>query len=416
MKVYTARYVLPVSSALIRDGAVAVDQDRIVGVGPRQDVLEAAGAEAELRDLADAVILPGLINAHTHLELSWMKDDPPPGGDYVTWLGDLLRRRDSVDPDRGREAAEAALREMVSRGTVAVGDVANDTWIAALIARSGLHGIVFHELYGLRGADAETVLEEAAANLEQWGADPDIQKAGNRVRIALTPHAPHTTSTQLLRALAGRAEACGEPLTIHVAESKAEAALLRDGSGPFVDLFRERGFWDDEWQPPGASPVGYLHRLGIFSSRTLAVHCVHLDQQDHSLLQAGQVTVVTCPRSNARLGVGTAPIQKLLSAGIPVALGTDSLASNPDLDLFAEMAALVDTHPGLYPAPVLRMATLNGARALGLDDRLGSIEVGKLAALLVVPLADPGTKPFDAVCSNPELVYPLAEAPAEPDS
>jgi cytosine/adenosine deaminase-related metal-dependent hydrolase len=162
--------------------------------------------------------------------------------------------------------------------------------------------------------------------------------------------------------------------------------------------------------------VGYLHRLGIFSSRTLAVHCVHLDQQDHSLLQAGQVTVVTCPRSNARLGVGTAPIQKLLSAGIPVALGTDSLASNPDLDLFAEMAALVDAHEGLYPAPVLRMATLNGARALGLDDRLGSIEVGKLAALLVIPLDDPGTKPFDAVCSNPELVYPLAEAPAEPDS
>jgi 5-methylthioadenosine/S-adenosylhomocysteine deaminase len=416
MKVYTARYVLPVSSALIREGAVAVDQDRIVGVGPREEVLEAAGSEVEIRDLADAVILPGLINAHTHLELSWMKDDPPQGGDYVTWLGDLLRRRDAAGPDQGREAAEVALREMASRGTVAVADVANESWIAAVIARSGLHGIVFHELYSLRGAAAESVLEDAAARLEQWGADPDVKKAGKRVRIALTPHAPHTTSTQLLRALAGRAEACGEPLTIHVAESEAEAALLRDGSGPFPDLFRERGFWDDEWQAPGSSPVGYLHRLGIFSSRTMAVHCVNLDQQDHSLLQAGQVTVVTCPRSNARLGVGTAPIQKLLKEGIPVALGTDSLASNPDLDMFAEMAALIDAHEGLFPAPVLRMATLNGARALGLDDRLGSIEVGKLAELFVVPLEDPGIKPFDAVCSNPAVVYPLAEAPAEPDS
>ena len=416
MKVYTARYVLPVSSPLIRDGAVAVDQDRIVGVGPRGEVLAAAGAEAEVRDLTDAVILPGLVNAHTHLELSWMKDDPPRGDDYVAWLGDLLRRRDAVAPDQGREAAEETLRQMAARGTVAVGDVANEAWIAAVIARSGLHAIVFHELYGLRAGDAEKVLEEAATRLEQWSADPDVKDAGKRVRIALTPHAPHTTSTQLLRALAGRSEACGDPLTIHVAESDAEAALLRNGSGPLRDLFRERGFWDDDWQAPGASPVGYLHRLGVFSRRTLAVHCVHLDQQDHSLLQARRVTVVTCPRSNERLGVGTAPIQKLLKEGIPVALGTDSLASNPDLDLFAEMAALIGAHEGLSPAPVLRMATLNGARALALDDRLGSIEVGKLAALFAVPLEDPGVKPLEAVCSNPAVVYPLAEAPAEPAS
>ena len=126
--------------------------------------------------------------------------------------------------------------------------------------------------------------------------------------------------------------------------------------------------------------------------------------------------MVTCPRSNQRLGVGTAPIPKLLSAGVPVALGTDSLASSPDLDMFAEMAALVDQHQGLAPAAVLRMATLNGAHALGLDDRLGSIEPGKLAALLVVPLADPADKPFPTVCSNPAEIYLIEEAPAEPAS
>ena len=413
MQVFTARYVLPVSAPLLRGGGVAVNEGRIVAVGPLEDVLKSAGPDAQVRDLGDAVVLPGLVNAHTHIELSWMGAGPPTGGDYVTWLAEFLRRRDDADPEAGAEAAEEALRRMIARGTVAIADVANDFWIAPLIARSGLHAIVFHELYGLDSTAAEVKLKEAAERLSELDSDSDLAGCEGRVQIALTPHAPHTTSASLLRGLSGRAAAADGPLTIHVAESLPEVALLKSGSGPLADLYRERGFMDGGWEPPGASPVRYLHGLGVLSTRTLAVHCVHLDQQDHSLLQAGKVTAVTCPRSNAYLGVGTAPIQKLLSAGVPVALGTDSLASSPDLDMFAEMAALVKEHAGLAPATVLRMATLNGARALGLDDRLGSIEPGKLAALLVVPMADPAAKPFEVVCSNPAEIHLLAEAPAE---
>jgi cytosine/adenosine deaminase-related metal-dependent hydrolase len=303
---------------------------------------------------------------------------------------------------------------MISRGTVAVGDVANGTWVGPVIARSGLHAIVFYELYGLKSGQAEQSLEEAAQQLETLGQDPDLNSACGRVQIALTPHAPHTTSAPLLKALSGRSSACGDPLSIHVSESDAEVAFLRDGSGPLNELFRARDFLDDEWKAPGARPVGYLHRLGVLSPRTLAVHCVHLDRQDHSLLQAGGVTVVTCPRSNAKLGVGKAPIPKLMGEGVPVALGTDSLASSPDLDLFAEMAALIEEHSGLSPAAALRMATLNGARALGMADRLGSIEAGKLAELIVLPLPDPDVKPLEMVCSNPADVHRLADAPWEP--
>jgi cytosine/adenosine deaminase-related metal-dependent hydrolase len=416
MLVYTARYLLPVSSPLVRDGAVAIDAERIVQAGPLAKVLESVGEAAEVRELGEVVLLPGLINAHTHLELSWLGRDPLPTGDYAGWLAELLKRRDGADVEAARSAAEESLRQMTARGTVAVADVANDSWIAPLIARSAMHGIVFHELYGLYSDGAEAALEQAAQSLESWGADPDVAAAGDRLRIALTPHAPHTTSTPLLRALAGRSAACGDPLTIHVAESEAEVALLRDGSGPLVELYRELDFWDPQWKPPAASPVGHLHRLGLFSPRTLAVHCVHLDAQDHSLLQAGRVTVVTCPRSNRWLGVGIAPIPRLLKAGVPVALGTDSLASNDNLDLFAEMAALREAHPELAPAAILRMATLNGARALGIEARLGSIDAGKLALLNVVPLADPEQKPFEAVCSNPADVYRLADAPWEPAS
>jgi 5-methylthioadenosine/S-adenosylhomocysteine deaminase len=409
--IYTSRFLLPVVCAPIRDGAVAVDGQRVVASGSRDEVLAAVGEQGDLRDLGAAAVMPGLVNCHTHLELSWMGEDPPRAGDYESWLRDLLQRREEGDPQRARAAAERALRQVISRGTVAVGDVANEIWVAPLVAGSHLHGIVFHELLGLRASEAEASLEAAAARLDTLAADATMAGAKDRLQVVLTPHAPHTTSAPLLRALAGRAAASKQPFSIHVAESEAELTLLQDGSGPLATLFDERGFRGPEWRPPGLTPVEHLDRLGVLSSLTLAVHCVHLRRGDHSLLQARRATVVVCARSNERLGVGSAPLPELLREGVPVALGTDSLASSPDLDLFAEIVALRRIYPSLKPAAILRMATVNGARALGLADRLGTIEAGKLAQLLVVPLADDEDDPLEAVCSNPSEVFRLDEAP-----
>jgi cytosine/adenosine deaminase-related metal-dependent hydrolase len=413
MLVYLARHLLPVSSPPVRDAAVAVDGRRIAAVGPRAEVIEAAGSDAEIRDPGPAVVLPGLVNAHAHTELSWLGDERPAGGDYVRWLRGLLEALGAMDETVARPAAERAVETMQSRGTVALGDVGNQAWIVPVLARSSLFGIAFHEIYGFRNDDAEHVLEEAAERLESLSSDSDVAAASERLSVCLTAHAPHTTSAALLRALAGRSTASGQPLSIHAAESRAECELLSDGSGPFRDLYRERGMWDDGWDGAGSSPVEYLHHLGVLSPRTLAVHCVQLQRQDHSLLQQREVTVVTCPRSNEFLGVGTAPVPELLREGIPVALGTDSLASCPDLDLFAEMAALRRLHPKLAPLAILRMATLNGARALQLADRLGTIEPGKLARLVVVPLESDGDDPLEAICSVPDRVFPLDAAPFE---
>ena len=234
-----------------------------------------------------------------------------------------------------------------------------------------------------------------------------------RVRVALTPHAPHTTSAPLLKALAGRAAASGSPLAVHVAESEMESAFLRGGADEFREFLSERGVWDDHWTSPGQSPIEYLDRLHVLSSRTLAVHCVHLGQRDVSRLQTRGVTVVTCPRSNERLGVGSTPVPKLLGAGIPVALGTDSLASSPDLDLFAEISTLVRLHPGISPLAALRIATVNGSVALGFEDRLGSIDPGKAAALIVVPLPGPGDDPLELLVDDPATVLTLENAPWE---
>ncbi len=413
MIVYLARHVLPVTSPPLVDGAVAVDDGRVVAVGRRKDVLKTAGAAAEARDLGDAVILPGLVNAHTHVELSWMAGGPASWSSYVEWLRDLVARRPSADEAAAGRAAVEALGAAAGRGTVAVGDVGNGTAAAGVLARSGLRGIVFHEVFGFRAGHAEAILDGAAARLDAIEAGADVRSAGGRLRVVLTPHAAHSTSAALLKALAGRAAASAEPLSIHVAESAEEMQLLRDGTGPMADFLRERGAWEEGWKAPGLSAVEYLDRLGVLSPRTLAVHCVHLDHQDVSKLQARGVTVVTCPRSNRTLGVGRAPVPKLLSAGILVALGTDSLASAPDLDMLAEVAALREEHPGLAPAAALRMATSNGAKALGLERDLGAIERGREARLLAIPLEDPSDDPLEVVTWDPPEVHALEAAPWE---
>lgn len=409
MIVYAAKHLLPVASTPISNGAVLVHDGRIVAFGRRKDVVKAHPG-AEVRDLGEVVILPGLVNAHTHVELSFMNGVPPAGGTFMTWLRDLVARRPGIDAGAAAEAATKAIETMVLRGTVAVGDIANGAWAAPLLARSGLRGLAFHEIFGFAASDTESILDAAAQRLETIDADPAVLAARDRFTTVLTPHAAHTTSFPLLKALGGRAVASGEMLSIHVAESEEESQLLRDGTGPFKDFLVERGSWDPAFKAPGQTPVEYLERLGVLTPRTLAVHCVHLDHQDISRLQARGVTVVTCPRSNQRLGVGKAPVPKLLSSGIQVALGTDSLASAPDVDVFTEVAHLRQEHPGLSPAAALRIATLNGARALGIAKDLGSIEEGKLAALTVVGLNDPNDDPLEAVTWSSESVSPLLQA------
>lgn len=413
MIVYLVRHLLPVATPPVTDGAVAVDGGRIVAVGRRREVLKAAGPGAEVRDLGDAAVIPGLVNAHTHLELSWIGETPLAREPYVDWIRALVTRRALASEAETARAAEAALVFMSARGTAGVADVANGTATARLLAQSGLRAVIFHEVYGFRVGDAETILDRAAERLDAIESGPEVRAAKQRLAVVLTPHAAHSTSSALLKALGGRAVASNELLSIHVAESEAETQLLRDGTGPMADFLRERDAWEDGWKAPGLSPVEHLDRLGLLTSRTLAVHCVHVDHQDISKLQARQVTVVTCPRSNRELRVGRAPVPRLLSAGIPVVLGTDSSASSPDLDMLAEMAALREEHPGLAPAAVLRMATLNGARALGFERDLGVIDLGREASLLMVPLADPGDDPLETVTWNPPEVYPIEKAPWE---
>jgi cytosine/adenosine deaminase-related metal-dependent hydrolase len=385
-------------------GAVATRDDAIVAAGSSHDVLRDFGNH-ELRDLGDAIVIPGLVNAHTHLELSYMGGNRPPGGDFVAWLEGLLALRAAKDPLTARRAAEQARDALIARGTVAVGDICNDTWIVDVWKERPVCGVLFQELLGLDDEGSGQRFEAARQRMAAYPAPAGW-------RWSAVPHAPHTTSLTLMRSLAECARQEQIPLSIHLAESAAETAFLATGGGPLREVFERQGFLGTAFEAPRCSPLERIEAAGIPGPDTLLVHAVRLSADEIERLGQSGATVVTCPRSNAYLGVGVAPVPALLDAGAKLALGTDSLASAPDLDLFAEMSALRDAHPGLDPRTIVRAATQGGAVALGLADSLGTIEPGKSDRLTVVPF-EIGGDPFEYLCACPETVFQLADAPYE---
>ena len=362
MLILRAGWVVPVSSPSLRDGAVAVEGGRIVWVGP------ASHAPAgERRDLGEGVLAPGLVNAHCHLELSHLRGALP-GGRFVPWIRALVEQRGESGPVEVRSAQAAAIAELEATGTVAVGDVSNLLEHLDLLEASRLRCVVFYELLGWDPARAYAILGAADARLSAL-------PVSERVEVRLAAHAPHSASPELLRGLVAR----GGPAAIHLAESPAEMEFLDSGGGEWADFLAWRGLDHVPFEPWGR-PVNRLDGLGALRPGLLAAHCVHLDAAERELLARRGVHVVACPRSNRALGNEVPDVPALLSAGVNVALGTDSLASTPNLDLLDEAAALRREFPRLPATSIVRMATLGGAEALGLGD-LGCLAVDRQAAL-----------------------------------
>jgi cytosine/adenosine deaminase-related metal-dependent hydrolase len=343
---------------------VAVEGGRVLWVG------EASGApEGPLVDLGEGVLLPGLVNAHCHIELSHLAGTDAAGG-FVPWIRRLVEARTESAPEAVRAATVRAIRAIEDAGTAAVGDVSNALEHVDLLAGSKLTAVVFHELIGWDPAAAVGLVEQARRRVAAAAG------SGERVAVRIAAHAPHSVSPELLRLLA----AARGPAALHLAESRAEVEFLADGSGEWPEFLASRGLGGVSFAPPGFSPVRYVDAHGALHGTLVAAHCVQTDAADHALLARRGVSVAVCPRSNQTLGVGVAPVPAMLAAGVRLCLGTDSLASAPSLDLMDDLAALHRAFPGL-PAPALvRMATLGGAEALGLAD-LGAIAPGRRAAL-----------------------------------
>jgi cytosine/adenosine deaminase-related metal-dependent hydrolase len=372
---YRAAWILPVCTPPVRGGSILVERGRVVGIEPPVPPGAVASDAIPVVELGSVAVLPGLVNAHTHLELSWMRGRVPPAGSMPDWARRLVAIRRTVDED-DRGAIEQGIREARASGTVLVGDVSNTLASVGPLAAAGLAAVVFHELLKFATGDAEAIVAEGRRRIDGSPRSDDL-------RVTLAAHAPYSVSRPLFRAIRASLEP-GAPWAVHAGESAEEVAFLQSGTGPWRALLEDLGAWDSRWEPPGRRPVEYLEDLGFLGPGLLAVHAVHLTDGELATLAAAGSTIVTCPRSNAWTGAGTPPIERFYGSGAEVAIGTDSLASVPDLDVFAELAALRRMAPRVPAATLLRSATLSGARALGFADRFGSLEPGKRADLLAV--------------------------------
>ena len=374
MITFTAAWVLPISAPPIRNGFVTLEGARITAVGDR--------APADAASLGSVAILPALVNAHTHLELSYLHGRVPPSTSFNDWVMVLMAlRRDHPDPAAPAiiEAARHAIARARASGTGLFGDVSNTLVTVPLLRDAGMAAHVFYELIGFSHPDPVGRVREARA-----AADAVAINAGG-VRVSLAPHAPYSVSAELFIAIRSDVDAHPDSVTtVHLGESAAEVELLRQGSGPTRVMLERLGVWSNEWQIPGVSPSEYVAALDFLGADSLVVHGVQFTREDLARVKTAGSPLVSCPRSNAYVGVGAPPLESFYASGVPVAFGTDSLASVADLNMFAELAEARRIAPTVSARELLRSATLTGAQALRYDDDYGSIAAGKRAALLAV--------------------------------
>jgi aminodeoxyfutalosine deaminase len=381
MKVISARWVVPVERPPIADGALALEDDGTIrAVGTRAALRAEFSAAPEER--AEGVLVPGLVNAHCHLELSALAEAVPGGDGLVPWASALMQQARELPRERRRAAATEAAGAAARLGAAAIGDVGNSLDAAPAIGAARLRGVLFHELVGSREAAtgdalADAARERAGAQAE-WPADLGYVPA---------PHAPYSVGADLLRRIFAAATTAGRATSIHVAEDPDELALLRDGSGRWAAVLEAMRV-PVASRVPGKSPLAYLADLGAFAGTPpLLVHMVHARGDDRRLAREAGATVVLCPRSNLHIGGRLADVPALLEDGVAIALGTDSLASAPDLSLWGEMATLAANFPGVPAARWLEAATTGGAAALGLG-ALGTLSPGKRPGVLDVLVED----------------------------
>lgn len=373
-----ARWVLPVSSPPIDGGVVTIVDERIVSIGSR------AEAGVTVQDLGDVVLLPGLVNAHTHLEFSELQQPlGQPGMALPEWIRSVIaNRKQQTDP---QTSLLAGLQESARAGVTTIGDIVASA--SPKVDPRLPYVTAFHEVIGFSAGRVESVFAELQTRLESSdrGKKPGI-----------SPHAPYTVHPELVQRLVTLANERELPIAMHLAESPDELHLLRDNAGPFRELLEERSMWDGEIFADGKRPLDYLRMLSE-APRALVIHGNYLEQDEIEFVEEHErMSIVYCPRTHAYFEHADYPLHQMLQAGVRVAVGTDSRASNPNLSVMGELRYIARKHENISPEQILQLGTLDGAAALGLEVEVGSLEVGKLANLTAV---DCGTVEKDATAA-----------------
>ncbi len=354
-EIHRVKWIVKNPETIIENGYMVLENGMITDVGVWDKNIS-----GNVIDHGDGVIIPSLVNAHTHLELSAFKGLVPYGSGFKTWVGALLELRERADKETLKKGFYTAIDELQASGCFVTGEIASLCCFEDEFYKSDIEGVYFREYLG--GMQATDYYH--------------CTTAGTKVQ-ALAGHAPHTTSPELLRHLKKKCSEYGLPFSIHLSESVEEDIFIKTGKGEWADYLTLRGIDYSSWPVTHEGSVSYIHSLGLFDEKTIVVHLLNADNNDFELLKDNKVSVCLCLRSNQNLHGRLPDVLRMYNDGIRLCLGTDSLASTESLSILDEMAYLHNHFPDILPQDIFKMATMNGARALGVSDRFGTIETGK---------------------------------------
>jgi len=357
----------------IKNGAVVISRGSILAIGPANKIIKKYPGHRLYR-FDNAALMPGLINLHTHLELPPLLDTIRSKA-FPDWVLNLIKTKKKLHAQDYAAAVRNNIEALIQSGTTTVGEICTHGISPAYLRQSSLRAMIFREVISMD--PASRILHFPSL----------VSRPSSLLRAGISPHAPHTVSEKALLKIKQFSQDKYLPLCMHLAESKDEIKLLQGKRNGFEKLYKAAG-WKLSWAPRADSPFEYLHRLGLLDSRFLAVHAVQTTDEDIALIKKTRVPIAHCPRSNKETGVGRMQLKKFLDARITVGLGTDSLASALSLNMWDEMRYALQIHKndGIKAEDILRLATTEGAKALGMAKEIGTLEPGKKADIIAVTL------------------------------
>ena len=378
--IHRAQFVLAEADFLLQDAAVHVcDPGRISRIEPWHG--KPSGQDVRVIDWGKAIIMPGLVNSHTHLELTRLAGRIRQTTSFVDWLSQIVRERREWTPEQYAESVRAGAAMALRSGSTLVADISSSGLSRQALVPERIRKAVFEEAVALAPERADESVADVERRLQEAEPDP-------LTTLGVSPHAPYSVSPRLYRELAALARRRGIQLTTHVAETREELEFLESGTGAFVHFLGSLGAMPAGWAPPKLDPIPYLEVLGVLQQSPILVHCNYLDAHAMAVIQRTHSSVAFCPRSHAYFGHENHPVRQCLDLGVNVALGTDSLASNTSLSMLDEMRFLSRARKDLKCEEIFRMATLNGATALNLGRVLGRVRRGYWADLTVLRLPE----------------------------
>ncbi|GDY09519.1 chlorohydrolase [Planctomycetia bacterium] len=388
-----AKWILPVDRPPIENGLIEIVDGVITAVRA------ADSHDAAADDLGDVAIIPGLVNAHIHLEFSLVNQPFQPALPFTDWIRSLVAYRRQFTPDSTEPgvALNIGAIQAVMSGTTLLGDIATSNWSEIHLPIHAPRFVAFRELIGLRPEAVGLQIELA----EEWLKREEVLLSlpEGHLTYGLSPHAPYSVSPELLRRSIELAKRFDAPVAMHLAETRDELEFLADGRGAFVEMLKSFGAWPDGGLPTGRRPLDILRVLAN-APRALVVHGNYLADDEIEFIAARpQMSVVYCPRTHEFFGHEPHPWRRLLAKGANVALGTDGRGSNPDLSLWNELIFLRERFPDVSPSQLLELGTLAGARALGCEHDCGTLAPGKRADLVAVALGGRGD-PLEALLTT----------------